>query len=173
MSEPEKRAGAVCARWWRVALADTGPGRMARAKLRRCETAAEAMAVAATHDLHMALREAGHDLTRRPDTLALVAVALANLRETDPADAATRFGAAAGDRRRLSEARFRELVRATEPGALIRPLRRALAIIDHRANAARLASDLFHWGESVRTDWCFRYYGAASAAPSVSEETPA
>lgn len=141
--------------WWARSLGDDGAGRMARARLRRCDTAAEALAVDATHRLHAAL---GGDLQNRADTLALIAVALANIRTSGTPTAAARMGES------LSALRFQALIRS-DAATLIRPLRRALAQIDHTANVGRLARDLFYWSDKTRTDWCFAYYGATSPQP--------
>ncbi len=163
MSEKSVNLGAVASGWWHSELSPTtGAGRMARAMLRRCDTAAEALALGPTHQLHAALCAAGRDLARDPDRLALVAVILANVKADHELDAARRFGQG-GDSARLSAMRFQALIRASTPAELIRPLRRALAQIDHQASVARLANDLLHWSERVRTDWCFKYYGATTA----------
>lgn len=154
--------GKLAAQWWYSALADTGPGRKARAELRRCDSPADALLVPATHDLHRAL---GGGMAHRGDRLALIAVALANVRETGKETAPERMGEA------LSALRFQSLLRTTEPAALIRPLRRALAQIDNRANVAALAGDLFHWNERTRERWAFAYYGAALPQPAATPDT--
>ena len=153
--------GAAAAHWWRTALADTGPGRMARARLRRCNTPVEALAVEATHNLHAAL---GGGMKMQGDRLALIAIALANIRESHAKPAAERMG------EMVAPLRFQTLIRTEKPADLIRPLRRALIQIDQAANAAALALDLFYWGEATRNRWCFAYYGASSAAPETAEE---
>lgn len=156
--------GAAALGWWRVHLGVSGLGRATRARLRRVSAPVEALQVAAVHDLNRML---GGGLTKRADKLALIAVALANLRETGRETAAERMAG------RLSPGRFERLVRAEAPGDLIVPLRRALAQIDGTANVAALARDLFYWSDTVRTRWCFSYYGATSAAPEQPEETKA
>ncbi len=161
--------GAAAAHWWRTALADTGPGRMARARLRRCNTPVEALAVEATHNLHAAL---GGGMKRQGDRLALIAIALANIRESHARPAAERMGDIVAEQKRpkVSPVRFQTLVRTGKPAELIRPLRRALIQIDQAANVAALSRDLFYWGEATRNRWCFAYYGAASTAPETAEE---
>lgn len=139
-----------------------GRKRMTRAQLRRCEGPAEALAVEATHHLHAALgRRAA------PDTLALIAIALANVR-VHGAPAARLMG------ERLPPLRFQAILRAADPAELIRPLRRALVQIDGTADVARLARDLLYWGEDVCNRWCFEFFGASvpSPADSQSKETP-
>lgn len=147
--------------WWSRELSDHGPGRMARAQLRRCATPSEALAVPATHALHATL---GGGLTHRADTLALIAVALANLRDTDARRAAARMGEV------VSAIRFQALIRAKTPADLLTPLRRALIQIDGRANVGALAEDLYYWGDRASNRWCFDYYGMGHADPSNSDK---
>jgi CRISPR system Cascade subunit CasB len=163
-----KDVGGICHDWWRSYLnKDIGSGRTARAKLRRASTPAEVLATAEVHDLYAAL---GRNIA--PDRLSLIAIALAQL-EADGETAARRFGQkGGGDSRVLSELRFQNLIRTTDPTALIIPLRRALAIIDKKANIRQLASDLYYWSENVRTRWCFDYYGATAASPEFNKEEP-
>lgn len=146
--------------WWVSHLNDMGQGRMARAQLRRCATPAEALTLPATHALHTAL---GGRLRGRSDTLALIAIALANLREDAPQTAATRMGDT------LSALRFQNLIRTSNPAELIRPLCRALHQIDSRANVGRMARDLYWWRDDTRSSWCFDYYGAGFADPANTE----
>lgn len=145
--------------WWVRSLGDDGAGRMARAKLRRCDSPAEALAIDATHALHWAL---GAKLQSRAETLALIAVALANIRESHPHSAAARMGES------LSPLRFQTLIRS-DTAALIRPLRRALVQIDSTANVGRMARDLFYWSDKTRNDWCFAYFGAVAPAPQTPD----
>ena len=171
MNDKRGSFGAIAAEWWYSELGQgTGAGRMARAKLRRCDTPAEALGHGVVHRLHAALRSAGRDLTRDPERLALVAIILANIKENHSAEAAARFGELVGDRPRLSALRFQGLMRTAAPIDLIRPLRRALAQIDYQANVARLANDLLHWGDACRNNWCFKYYGGANEVPFEQTE---
>lgn len=164
--------GAVCMGWWGAGIAgEGGPARRARAQLRRADGTTPALALAVTHDLNRRLIEAGHDLRRRrdgPDRLALIAVALAHVAESRPESAARRFGS--GDPKALSGIRFDALIRAKEPGQLLRPLVRSLLVVDASVNVAKLATDLYWWNDRVRTDWCFDYHGAADAKPTSSEK---
>ncbi|MGQ3674674.1 type I-E CRISPR-associated protein Cse2/CasB [Xanthobacter sp. TB0139] len=156
--------GKIAFAWWKDALGDTGPGRAARAQLRRASSAAEIVSITATHDLNASL---GGALISRAETLALIASALANIRETSARAAAEQMGGA------LSPLRFQRLVRIERPGELILPLRRALIQIEGRAHVGKLAADLFYWSDQVRNQWCFSYYGAGSTAPEPTGETEA
>ena len=160
--------GMVCAGWWRQALAgDDGPARMARARLRRCATPAQALTVEAVHDLNGRLRAAGH----RPgaDRLALVAIGLAHVDESGDDRLAEAFGRreTRGGPRVLSELRFQALMHAADCTDLIAPLRRAMAgMRGTPVDVAALAADLYRWDEDTRTAWCFQYCGASDAAPA-------
>ena len=168
-NQPKKNPGSAARHWWATSLSPaTGPGRAARAELRRCETVADALAVEATHALHAAL---GGSLKHQADRLALIAISLANIREDDPLSAAARFGH--GERPALSPLRFQTLFRTEDPTDLMRTLRRALAQINYRANVAYLARDLLYWGDNVRTRWCFDYYGAPIQENDTMEKADA
>lgn len=153
--------GKAALRWWHEALSDSGRGRANRAKLRRTSSAVEALGLEATHELH---KQLGRALRERGETLALIAVALANIRDNIAAGAPERM------EKKVKSNRFERLVRITEPGELITPMRRALISIDGQANVPALARDLFYWSDKTRNDWCFAYYGARHAAPEGSEE---
>ncbi len=159
-------------RWWRNAIdAETGRARRARAVLRRADTPLAVLGVSAVHDLNRALCDTGHELRRRadgPDRLALIAVALAHMKDGQGAAAARRFGA--GDPPPLSPIRFNALIRTEAPRDLIRPLARALGIVGGSADVRKLAEDLYWWNERIRTEWCFDYHGAADAKPSFEDE---
>ena len=166
MSEA-KSPGAVCAAWWHQTFgSDDGAARMARARLRRSATAMEALSVEAVHDLNARLRDAGH----RPaaDGLALLATVLAQVSENGPLRLATAFGRREHKDapRALSTLRFQSLISTIDPTELITALRRAMAIVRATPiDVAALAADLYRWDQSVRTAWCFQYFGAPTAAP--------
>ena len=163
--------GMICAGWWRQALAgDDGPARMARTRVHRCATPAEALTVEAVHDLNGRLRAAGH----RPgaDRLALVSIALAHVDETGNPRLAEAFGRreSRGGPRALGELRFQALIHAADCTDLIAPLRRAMAgVRGTPVDVAALAADLYRWDEGTRTAWCFQYCGASDAVPAQGD----
>lgn len=167
--------GATCMSWWRTGIVgEGGPARQSRAQLRRAAGATAALCLPATHDLNRRLIDAGHDLRRRrdgPDRLALIAIALAHVADHRAESAAQRFGG--GEPKTLSGIRFDALIRAREPGQLLRPLARSLQLVNGGVNVAKLATDLYWWNDEVRTDWCFDYHGAADAKPTASEKESA
>ncbi len=153
----------ICQGWWaREISVDTGPARKTRAELRRADTALKALGVPVVHRLNAALAAGGFELRHNPARLALIAVALAHIKESGP-KVARAFGT--GDPPALSAIRFNALIRATTPEALWRPLTRALAVIGGKASPGALAADIFYWSEQTRTCWCFEYYGETFAGP--------
>lgn len=175
MTADDRSIGATCMSWWRTGIVgEGGPARRSRAQLRRAEAVTAALCLPATHDLNRRLIETGHDLRRRrdgPERLALIAVALAHVADHRTESAARRFGS--GDPKALSGIRFDALIRAKEPGRLLRPLVRSLNVVDGNVNVVRLATDLYWWNDKVRTDWCFDYHGAADAKPTSSQKESA
>lgn len=162
-----KDVSSICQDWWaREISSEIGPARKTRAELRRADTALKALGVPAVHRLNAALSAGGFDLRRDPVRLALIAVALAHIKEGGP-KVAKSFGT--GDSPALSPIRFNALIRATTPEALWRPLTRALAVIKGVASPGALAADLFYWNEPTRTRWCFDYYGETTATPMEQE----
>ena len=174
-----KSPGSICAAWWHQTFgADDGAARMARARLRRCSTPAEALTIEAVHDLNARLRAGGYYLPyHSADRLALVAIVLAHVAEGGDARLAEAFGhcVSKDGPRALSALRFQTLMRTTDQAALITPLRRAMAIVRQApVNVAALAADLYRWDEDTRTAWCFQYFGASDATPKqISEDTDA
>lgn len=172
MTENEQPVGAICLNWWAKAInTDTGKARRTRAELRRAHTPIAVLGVSVVHDLNQVLIENNYDLRvfgrGGPDKLALLAFALAHVKENLETSAAYQFGA--GDPKPLSEIRFNALIRSHASRDLMRPIARALAIIGNKANVYQLSSDLYWWNDKTRTNWCFDYYGAANAKP-INEE---
>ena len=164
MSDHNHSVGYICQKWWQNSIAaDTGLARRTRAELRRCDTTLAVLGISAVHDLNRELSEHGFKLQKRPDQLALISVALAHVKTNQKPYAARLFGD--GDPKKLSPIRFNALIRTDEPRDLMRPISRALKIIDGNTNVRKIAEDLYWWNEKVKAEWCFDYYGASEAKP--------
>ena len=162
--------GGVAAAWWHRTFRDEhGSGRASRARLRRCLTPVDAVAIEAVHDLNGHLGAAGH--RPRADRLALLAITLAHVEEGGRSPLAELLGGrpTKDAPRAFSELRWQALIRTTQPLELITPLRRAMAVVRHRPiHVGALAGDLYRWNDATRTKWCFQYFGAGAAAPELS-----
>ena len=168
----ERDVGGIVIEWYGDSLGrDDGPARAVRARLRRCESPAEALAVAETHSLNERLKEFGE--TPTPDQLALLATTFGRLKGVHGSELAALFGrkAAKDGPRALSELRFQSLIRVRSRRDLMTPLRRSLGVLesDLACNGRALACDLYFWNERVRNKWCFQYFGAGFAAPNQEE----
>ena len=167
--------GSICYKWWRgLTDKNIGRSRSELARLKRAGGEVDTLSIRAVHDLNHQLAAAGYDLRRRPERLVLITSTLAHVKEHTGMRLAQRLGA--GEPKALSEIRFDRLIRTQNPAELVTQLRRALPVVEQRANVARLAQDLCYWGDTARAAWCFDYYGASHAAPDsmrTSEETEA
>ncbi len=174
----------IASNWlWRFCSAEGpsghGGARAFRAACRRLRTPMEAYTLEQTIELHQALAAQGYADSEFPqERVGLIAGLLGQVDAIAPDSrdkglAAVRMGQ--GDRPTVSPMRFQKLVRS-DRDELMNPLRRALAQIDFRCNAGRLASDLFYWGDDVKARWCLQYYGDAQppqTSTTAPEETPA
>ena len=167
----DKSIGGIVVAWYESSVGgDDGAARAARARLRRCESPADALTIDATHELDEHLGKIGE---RRADRLALLATTFARLRGVRGRTLAALFGEKPGGDgpRLLSELRFQSLIRARSHRELIVPLRRSLAVLgsEPACDGYALAEDLYWWGEEVRNRWCFQYFGAGFAAENQGE----
>ncbi|MCY4382795.1 MAG: type I-E CRISPR-associated protein Cse2/CasB [Nitrospinae bacterium] len=155
--------GRIVIEWWRSSLGrDDGQARAARARLRRCESPAEALAVAETHDLNASLKRREQNPTS--DQLALLVTVFARLAGVDGEKLAVLLGRQTMKQgpRTLSELRFQSLIRFRSRRDLMTPLRRSLSVLgaNPACNGHALAEDLYFWNDGIRNRWCFQYFGA-------------
>lgn len=173
----------LAARWWR-ALQDRAPNdepnrlgdRAARARLRRADGPLDAAAEPAVLLLYRSLYGPGWNKTHMVRTLR-VALVLVHVRdELRSADGSfapslarslgpTAFG---GEDAAMSPLRLRALLAARDEGDIVRRFRRAVALLDGRANVRDLANVLLGWElDSTRTRFAFDYFGAGLASPAA------
>lgn len=168
----ERDVGKAVVQWYRTFLEkDDGHARTARARLRRCESPTEALAVAETHELNRLLKANGNKPSAAQ--LALVATIFARLGGLNGGRLATMLGAKSGldGPRKLSELRFQALIHIRTHLYLIAPLRRAIAVLgtDQPCNGWALAQDLYFWNDNIRNNWCFQYFGAEFAGTNQGD----
>lgn len=173
--------------WWSMLQPKPGTGyagdRAALARLRRCATILAAMSEPATLDLFRRMgfsrTNAGRDLPRA----ALLAAVLANVRDdTGKPRFAEAIGAPPGGKpadAKLKPSRFKRLIAAREPDDLLTAYRRAVALLDGRADVRDVARQLLAFTDPVeqradlaRTLFAFAYHGAAGSAPGAENNAP-
>jgi CRISPR system Cascade subunit CasB len=59
---------------------------------------------------------------------------------------------------RVSDLRFRRLLKCQTPEDLYHALRRVIRLLDNKADLLRLANDVFRWNDEVRKRWAYDYY---------------
>lgn len=162
---PDSPAGRVLTNWWKRLASDRG----GRAELRRAHSPEDAALIPAAIDLITRLRSTpvtehrGWE-ARIPAIAGLAAHLDANatqvvLASPDRAALPKAMAHSRGDRPRVSELRFRRLLR-TPRSELYRPLVRVLAQLDHQAGLYDLADALFWWGPNIHKAWAFTYFPA-------------
>lgn len=177
--------GDVAREWWSRICDPQRGDPAARARLRRCRSATEALAVPAavmlTHRLG-AIREP-LDERRLEGALGLARV-LAHVASdtTVTAMRAAGWGSFPGERReadadptarpRLSEVRFRRLMQTGGGEEQVVMFTRLVRLIGGEVNIVSLARDYlaWHW-DGTRHRWAFEYYAAGSAAPASLQST--
>jgi CRISPR system Cascade subunit CasB len=177
MSSPDEiDRAAVARRWWRALQPVTVDGvtkpgdRAALAHLRRAGTLA-AMTHEATIDLFAKL---GYRHESRLPRVATLAHVLAHVREDD----SDPFASAIGKRDRESKKpvlgvlRFQRLIEANSEDEIMRSFRRAIALVQSRANVADLAQLILSFDqEDMRRRFTFNYYSARLASVAAGETT--
>jgi CRISPR system Cascade subunit CasB len=172
--------GELALEWWRRWLSpDRGdPG--VRARLRRSRSVTEALTIPAAVGLARrlgAVREGAHP-QRLEQTLRLAQV-LAHVRAHRPVSAMRALGYQSfpGDKPsetpKLSEARFRRLLKAEEGEEQVTMFIRLVHLLGGETDIAALARDFLFWHrESTRQRWAFEYYAAGVAAPASADHAP-
>ena len=175
--DPKPQWAQIARRWWET-LQNTrkdgtaNPARdpAALARLRRAATPIDALEEPSVFDLYKKLGFSRVDFERRLPRVAVTAAVLAHIR-TDGGDKGFRRRFAemlgqGGERRLMSELRFKRLLAATEDQDLLVTFRRAVALAGKKdIDVGDVASSLLDWSERRRMRWAFDYYGAGIAAP--------
>lgn len=155
--------------WWNGLQDRSGGHRAALARMRRARTPVDVIQEAAALRLVARLRPFG----RGDERAAILAGVLALVREDETERVVRSLGRRSLDDdrpARLSEGRFRRLLQA-EGDELLSQMRRVVQLAGRKVNVRDLADAILHWGDRVRKDWTFEYYGVGSAGPDpVSTE---
>jgi CRISPR system Cascade subunit CasB len=166
-------------------------GRGARAQLRRCADAEELLGQVATLLLAHRLVALGGDKGWLSNTalsyerVAWVAGVLATVKEDrhDGKSLACHLGHGPDhERPKMSELRFKALLRSPSVDDLFRHWRRAVQLADGKADVAQLVDDLLSWqieldrsvpraSDGVKFHWAYDYYLSARDRAAV-EKTP-
>lgn len=147
---------------WHRDLQDQ-PGR--RAELRRVKELEEVYFAPGFHDLRLRLKGSKWG---RHERIALIAAVVARVKHHAPAVVqGRRAGAAAqmaqprkgSSNARVSDLRFRRLLKTREPDQLLHAIPRIIALLDGIVDVADVAKQLYLWDySSTRRRWALEYY---------------
>lgn len=165
--KPDHPSFAILRDWWQVLENDRG----GRAALRRAASLTEVMLFPAFHRLLNDLRQAGYAVpeSRYPKLAAIAGLAARVRAETDDG-LAKRMGTpkSGSDKAAVSELRMRRLLACDDLEELYTLLRRALSLLEDRANIADLAAVVWNWtpmdekrANDPRRKMAYDYYKAA------------
>ena len=141
--------------WWRGLEQDKG----GRAELRRCHTLTEVVLLPVYHGLYqplMALPEHHWRRERLPAVAALVA--MVDVWESGLPSLPEQMSQKVGERKLVSDLRFRRLLQCQEPEELFQSLRRVVRLLNHRVDMFSLADGVHDWGDRLRKEWALDYY---------------
>jgi len=158
-----KRPGQIILGWWSTALGKrkTGAQKGLSARLRRGDDIS-VLCHKEVHDLAAQLGLGQYDGAK----IARLARVLAHVREHSNATLPRKLG---GKEPVLSPLRFDRLIHS-EAEDLETAIRRALPMVDNKANVAHLGEALLFWTDKTRTNWCFEYYGADAPMTPTAED---
>lgn len=154
--------------WWKNLENDKGE----RAALRRAENTTEVVLSPAFHRLLNDLRREGFGIPEsRYSKLAAIAGLSARIKSEESDSLAKSMGTpkSGGSKAAVSELRMRRLLACNDIEELYTLLRRALALLDNRANLADFAATVWNWvpmdekrPNDPRRQMAYDYYAAAS-----------
>ncbi len=164
-NEKKKLFDAAVTDWWRemqpASEREGQPNRRGElAELKRCKTLAEIVLVPRFQILRRKLQAAGYG--NLPACAAIGGV-LAHVETHNGEHAFATWlvlPKVKGGTPRVSELRFRRLLKAKSHDELFIDLVRILSLADNTAPVAQLAYDIYYWGDQTRCKWTFDYYDA-------------
>ncbi|MEM7180306.1 MAG: type I-E CRISPR-associated protein Cse2/CasB [Spirochaetota bacterium] len=147
------------AKWWNALEKNTGD----RANLRRCVNATETAYIRASHTLFWALSKEHENVSQ--EKICAIAGLLSHVRE-DASTLLVRKMAQAkpgSEQPLFSELRFRRILQyksITNEELFYQKMIRVIHHLDKKVNIRDIAYSLYYWGDSVKKNWAYDYYGA-------------
>lgn len=166
----ESHMGKMLHQWWHDLLHDTfnqdgllirKADRASCAILRRC-TSLDAVTLSPAYQrcyrYMLACNAWSTDAENwQKDKLAVIAGLLAHVKAEDTQRLPIQMSELDGDRPKVSELRFCDLLKIETTDDLFVSLRRTLPLIDNKANIYQLANDVYFWGDKTKKDWAYSY----------------
>jgi len=142
--------------------------RASRAALARCRAPVDVIAVPEYHRLCARLQPLIGDDYHWQERMAAVVGLISTIKSKDDDEGiALRMARSSGERPRVSELRFRRLLKTEgrDSDRFYPAMRRILALLEHKANPLEVARATYFWddrfrGPGIRRDWAFAYFSA-------------
>jgi CRISPR type I-E-associated protein CasB/Cse2 len=99
---------------------------------------------------------------------ALLAQVRSDLRSDTPQVTARHLGETRGERQLYAPARFRRLVVTDTPDDALIQFRRALQVLENKADIADLTHAVLHWTDRTKVRWTYAYHGAGALAENTA-----
>ncbi|MCD6467810.1 MAG: type I-E CRISPR-associated protein Cse2/CasB [Thermoplasmata archaeon] len=140
--------------WWRGLENNRGD----RAALRRCRSLTEVVFVPSYHRLRQELLRLGYVVNS--DGLAIVVGLAARIKENNNQYTTANQMAlhVAGGSARVSDLRFRRLLKIQDKDKLYPAMIRIVALLNSSLNLVSLAGSVYWWNDLTRKNWAFDYY---------------
>lgn len=155
----DSRLGKALQQWW----AGLEEDRASRAVLKRCATVDEVALSEAYQRFYRYMRACGWPENAagwQLDKLAAIAGLLSHIKVHDNLRLPESMSEGDGDKNRVSELRFRDILKAQDTDDLFVGLRRLLPLINHQTSIYHLAQDVYHWNNQYRNipkAWAYAY----------------
>ncbi|MCY4012003.1 MAG: type I-E CRISPR-associated protein Cse2/CasB [Gammaproteobacteria bacterium] len=150
--------------WWAdLTSKGTGPGRAALARIRRAHTLVEVVQEPAALRLLARLRP----FRLNVDRVAVLAGVLAWVGESEDVPLAKAVGPGGLDADKpaiLSKGRFQRVLQSNQAD-LMDQMRRVVRMNKGKASVEHLARAILFWGDRIKKEWIFDYYGVEQREP--------
>jgi len=139
--------------WWRELDSRRGE----RAMLRRCKNITEVAFSPSYHRLRLTISRLGRV---NDESLALIAALVAHVKDdTGGGSIAEQMATGIPDgSARVSDLRFRRLLKVKEQEELFTAMMRMIALLGSGCNLQSLIQSVYFWNDKTRKRWAFDYY---------------
>ena len=170
--DKDSPSGEIILQWWN----DLKRSSRNRANLRRCNTPSETVFLPVSQILISKLKES-EDIPFKlsSDKICAIAGILSHVKENIPINFARHLSQkkSGSEQSLVSDIRFRRILQfnnISEDELFFQRIIRVVHHIDYKANIYYLFSSLYFWGDKVKKQWAYDYYGTASTNENETEE---
>jgi CRISPR system Cascade subunit CasB len=170
--EKDSPSGEVILNWWIELNRNTGN----KANLRRCNTPSETVYLPVSHSLISKLKECKDiQFNLSSDRICAIAGILAHVKEDNSMSFAKQLSQkkSGSEQALVSDIRFRRILKysnISEEELFFQKIIRVIHHVDRRVNIYDLLYSLYFWGDKVKKQWAYDYYGTASTSENETEE---